>query len=100
MASKDNGGGQPNTGPIFDVPREFGRSTVLSLPVRETELFGQLELGRHGKSGNSDYLPDHIDTSTFLLEGVSEIPLHDHTADMLRPSLDLSLHIRGRPTTD
>ena len=93
MASKDNGGGQPNTGPIFDVPREFGRSTVLSLPVRETELFGQLELGRHGKSGNSDY-------STFLLEGVSEIPLHDHTADMLRPSLDLSLHIRGRPTTD
>ena len=86
VASKGNGGGQPNTGPSFDVPREFGHSTVLSLPVRETALFEQLGLGKHGESGNNGYLPDHIDTSTSLLEGVFENPLHDHTADMLRPS--------------
>ena len=87
VASTGNAGELQGTGPMFVVPHELSRLTVLALLGGEIELFAKLRLGRLGKTDNNDYSPRHIDTSTSLLEGFFfENPLHDHTADMLRPS--------------
>ena len=75
--------GQQDTEPIFAYFGEFAPSHGLSLLVEETELFGRLHFGKHGKSDSSDCSPGHKRTSTSLKAEAFETLRHGRTSGML-----------------